>query len=148
MPSSRSIIALLTMSLAIPGAHFAIADEVEGEVKSAYVAWDEAFNKKDAKAIAGFYTDDAYLLPPSHKVIEGPAGIADFFDGLISRGVTDHKLEMIEADGDGKLVYGAAKWSVTGKDDKGQPATFSGVATHIFEKQPDGSLKLKLHTFN
>jgi ketosteroid isomerase-like protein len=37
---------------------------------------------------------------------------------------------------------------VSGKDDKGQPATFSGVATHIFEKQPDGSLKLKLHTFN
>jgi hypothetical protein len=23
-----------------------------------------------------------------------------------------------------------------------------GVATHIFERQPNGSLKLKLHTFN
>jgi hypothetical protein len=28
----------------------------------------------------------------------------------------------------------------------GQP--WGGVATHIFERRPDGSLKLKLHTFN
>src|SRR5262245_34057326 len=90
----------------------------------------------------------AYLLPPTHKVIEGRAGIVDFFNGLFSGGVTAHKLEIIEAGGDGKLVYGAAKWSATGKDDKGQPATFAGVATHVFEKQPDGSLKLKLQTFN
>ena len=25
---------------------------------------------------------------------------------------------------------------------------FGGIATHVFERQPDGSLKLKLHTFN
>jgi hypothetical protein len=25
---------------------------------------------------------------------------------------------------------------------------FGGIATHVFARQPDGSLKLKLHTFN
>jgi ketosteroid isomerase-like protein len=45
-------------------------------------------------------------------------------------------------------MFGAAKWSASGKNDKGEPATFSGIATRVFEKQPDGSLKLKLHTFN
>ena len=34
------------------------------------------------------------------------------------------------------------------KDASGNPATFGGVATQVFEKQPDGSLKLRLHTFN
>src|SRR5262245_24618685 len=148
MPLSRSMIALTATLLAVAVPNFAMADEVEDQVKSAYSAWDAAFNNKDGKALAAFYTDDAYLLPPTHKVIEGRAGISDFFNGLFSGGVTAHKLEIIEAGGDGKLVYAAARWSATGKDDKGQPATFAGVATHVFEKQPDGSLKLKLQTFN
>jgi ketosteroid isomerase-like protein len=45
--------------------------------------------------------------------------------------------------GDGKIVIAAAKWSAAGKATR-----FSGIATHVFERQPDGSLKLKLHTFN
>jgi uncharacterized protein (TIGR02246 family) len=134
--------------MAIGALQPAMANEVEDQVKSAYSAWDAAFNKKDSKAIAGFYTDDAYFLPPTHKVIEGPKGVAEFFSGLFKGGVTGHKLEMIEAEGNGNIVYAAAKWSAKGKDDKGKPKELSGLATHIFEKQSDGSLKLKLQTFN
>jgi len=139
-----SIAALLMLGTLQP----AIADEVEDQVKNAYSAWDAAFNKKDAKAIAAFYTDDAYFLPPTHKVIEGPKGVAEFFSGLFKGGVTNHKLEMIEASGNGNIVVAAAKWSAKGKDDKGKPKQLGGLATHVFEKQPDGSLKLKLQTFN
>ena len=120
----------------------------ENRVKEAYAAWDAAFNKADAKALAAFYTQDAYLLPATHEIIEGPAGVEKFFAGLFAGGVQNHKLEVIEADGDGKLVYGAAKWSALGKNDQGQPAIFSGIATHIFKEQADSSLKLQLHTFN
>jgi uncharacterized protein (TIGR02246 family) len=138
--------AVVLMLAGVPGV--VSADDLEDQVNKAYSAWDAAFNKKDADAVAAFYTDDAYFLPPSHKVIEGPKGVAEFFSGLFKGGVHGHKLEMIEAAGDGNLVYGAAKWSATGKDDKGDKKEFSGIATHVFAKQPDGSLKLKLHTFN
>jgi hypothetical protein len=37
----------------------------------------------------------------------------------------------------------AAKWSAKAGD-----KDIGGVATHIFERQPGGALKLKLHTFN
>jgi len=114
----------------------------------AYAAWDAAFNKGDARAVAAFYTADATFLPATHDVIEGPAGVEKFFAGLFANGVTGHKLEMIEATGGGPLVVGAAKWSANGKDASGAPSSFGGVATHVFETQPDGSLKLKLHTFN
>jgi ketosteroid isomerase-like protein len=126
----------------------ASADAFEKQVKNAYSSWDLAFNSGDAKAVAAFYTENAYLLPATHDVIKGPAGVEKFFAGLFSGGVKNHKLEVIEADGDGILVYAAAKWSASGKDDKGEPAEFNGIATHIFEKQADSSLKLKLHTFN
>jgi ketosteroid isomerase-like protein len=118
------------------------------EVNAAYAAWDTAFNNGDAKAVAGFYTQDSLLLPPSHDIIRGPAGVEEFFAGLFANGVTAHTLELIETEGDAGLIAAAAKWSAKGKDANGAPATFGGIATHVFGKQADGSLKLKLHTFN
>lgn len=124
------------------------AADSKSDVTAAYTAWDAAFNKGDAKLLAAEYLANAKLLPPSHEVASGPASIEKFFAGLHTSGVTDHKLELIDAGGDDKIVYGTAKWSAKGKDKEGKPASFSGIATHVFERQPDRSLKLRLHTFN
>ena len=63
-------------------------------------------------------------------------------------GVTGHELELIEAHDEGKTVYGAAKWSAKGKDFSGKDQPWGGLATYVFQRQDDGSLKIKLHTFN
>jgi len=124
------------------------AADPKSEVVAAYAAWDAAFNKGDAKTLAAAYLPNAKLLPPTHEVASGPAAIEQFFAGLHASGVTDHKLQVIDAGGDDKVVYGTANWSANGKDKDGKPATFSGIATHVFERQPDNSLKLRLQTFN
>ncbi len=133
----------LCTSLLVSGSAFAAS--AEDDVKAAYSAWDAAFNKGDAKAVAGFYTSDAVFLPPSHEVVKGPAGVEKFFAGLFANGVTAHKLELIEVVASSTdTVVGAAKWSVKLKDG----SAGGGIATHAFQKQSDGSLKLKLHAFN
>ena len=134
--------------LALPLA--ANAESAQSEVTAAYQAWDKAFSSGDAKQVAALYTEDAVFLPPTHDVLKGPAGVETFFAGLFANGVTGHKLEVVEVEGDAadEVVVAAAKWSAQGKDASGNPATFGGVATQVFEKQPDGSLKLRLHTFN
>ena len=106
------------------------AQSADEQVKAAYAAWDEAFNKKDAKALAAFYTDDAIFLPPSHDILEGPAGVEKFFTAIFGMGATDHKFELIKAEEKGDVVFGAAKWSAKGKDAKGadQPVGRSGYA--------------------
>lgn len=141
------VVTTILVALGVPvGAFAASADE---QVIAAYAAWDQAFNTGDATKVAAFYTDDAVFLPPTHDVVEGPAGVERFFAGLFGNGVTGHKLELIEVTGaDAEMVVAAAKWSASGKDASGAPTTFGGVATHVFEREPDGSLKLKLHTFN
>ena len=140
-----SFAALALMALvAVPS----LAASSEADVKAAYAAWDEAFSKGDAKAVAAFYTEDAVLLPPTHDVLKGQAGVETFFAGLFAAGVTGHKLELVDLSGDDKTIVGAAKWSAQGKDANGAPAAFGGIATHAFERQADGSLKLRLHTFN
>ena len=147
MRSIRFGVLALAVTLGLPVAAFAAS--TDEQVVAAYAAWDQAFNTGDASKVAAFYTDDAVFLPPTHDVVEGPAGVEKFFAGLFGNGVTGHKLELIEVTGDDdEMVVAAAKWSAHGKDASGAPATFGGVATHVFERESDGSLKLKLHTFN
>jgi ketosteroid isomerase-like protein len=149
MPNMRSFCAaILVICAGAITSVTAYAASPEEEVKAAYASWDQAFSKGDAKAIAAFYSDDAIFLPPSHDVIRGPAGVEKFFVGLFNMGVTGHKLELIEEHGGGNLLFGAAKWSANGKDASGKDQPWGGVATHIFERQNNGSLKIKLHTFN
>lgn len=143
LPASALALCLITTT---PPASFAA--DAKSDVTAAYRAWDAAFNKGDAKALAASYLPNAKLLPPTHEVASGPAAIEKFFAGLHANGVTDHKLEVIDAGGDDKVVYGTANWSAKGKDKDGKPTSFSGISTHVFERQTDNSLKLRLHTFN
>jgi ketosteroid isomerase-like protein len=113
---------------------------------NAYEAWNEAFNRGDAGAVAALYAENARLLPPTHEVIEGRQAIGAFWDGLLKIGVTDHRLELITAEGDQRGAVGAAKWSARGKGDDGSKQTFGGSVLHVFERQQDGGLKLWLHT--
>src|SRR5215218_9158327 len=119
------------------------SSSMKAEVSRAYEAWDAAFNKADAKALAAAYLPSAQLLPPTHDVVSGPVAIEAFFTGLFSIGYTDHNLTVIDWGGDDKIVYSAARWSVTGKNADGAPETAAGIATHVFERQGDGSLKLR-----
>jgi uncharacterized protein (TIGR02246 family) len=125
-------------------------DQIRNDVAASYAAWDEAFATGDAGNVAACYTEDAVLLPPGGEVLDGPAGAKKFFGGLLANGVTAHKLDLIRVmgeDGDA-MVVAAARWSAQGKDASGASTNFGGIATHVFARQPDGSLKLRLHTFN
>jgi uncharacterized protein (TIGR02246 family) len=138
--SCISIVALY-LSLAFTG--MALADTAT-DVKAVYAAWDAAFNKGDAQAIAAFYTDDAIVLPPSQVVIKGRADVEKFTSGLFEIGMTSSQLELIEVAVDGAGTIAAiATWSVK---HRGVPG--GGFATSIFTKQPDGTLKIKLLMFN
>ncbi|APO52719.1 ketosteroid isomerase-like protein [Bradyrhizobium diazoefficiens] len=138
----------LAFCLLIAAPAITLAADAKADVEKAYVTFDAAFNKQDAKAVAANYVPTAKVLPPTHEVASGPAEIEKFFAGFFANGVTGHKLEVIDAGGDDKVVVGTAKWSATGKDKEGKPAPFSGLAMHVFERQADGSLKLRFHTFN
>jgi uncharacterized protein (TIGR02246 family) len=119
----------------------ALADTAT-DVRAVYAAWDAAFNKGDAKAVAAFYTDDAIVLPPSQ--FKGRADVKNFVSGLFEIGLTSHKAELIEVTVDGAdTIAAVAKWSVKHKGE-----SEGGLVTSIFTKQRDRTLKIKLHMFS
>ena len=109
--------------------------DIRAEISAAYSAWDSAFNKADAKAVASAYVPNAKVLPPTHEVISGPAAIENFFAGLFSSGFTDHNLTIIDAGGDDKVVYSAATLECQGQGSRWEllkppaasPPTYSSV---------------------
>jgi uncharacterized protein (TIGR02246 family) len=141
MKPFRLALLVLCFTLLAPAAVNAASPEEQ--VKAAYTAWDTAFNKADAKSVAASYSTDCLFLPANHEIIKGPGGVEKFFAGLFEGGATEHKLELIEVIDNDDMVIAAAKWSAKAKD---KPV--GGVVTHVFQKQRDGSLKLRLHTFN
>ena len=141
-------VAAMAAIVSFSAVSFSFAQDVEADVTAAYEEWNAAFNSADAAALAEAYTEDALLLPPTHTVMEGPAGVEEFFGGLFEAGISNHELELIEAGGDGSLVYATANWSAQSTGQDGTTSEIGGIATHLFERQDDGSLKLKLHTFN
>ena len=66
-------------------------------VSKANDRWNAAFNSGDAAAVAALYTADGTVLPHTHAVVKGTAAIADFWAGLISAGVKDHGIELLDA---------------------------------------------------
>lgn len=124
------------------------SEALRERIEAAYAAWDAAFNRGDARAVAELYTEDATFLPATHAVVEGPASIERFFAPLLAQGVSDHRFALITVHEDAGSIVAAARWAATSPGADGTRAASSGIATHLFLKQPDGSLKLRLHTFN
>jgi len=121
---------------------------VKNKIESTYMAWNEAFNDRNAEKLSSFYSENAKLLPPTHEIVEGRQAIKTFWEGLFKAGMTGHALELITAEDDQRGTVGIAKWSAKGKGRDGNERTFSGSVVHLFEKQQDGGLKLWLHTWN
>jgi ketosteroid isomerase-like protein len=118
------------------------------QIESAYDAWNDAFNRADAKAVAAFYSENAKLLPPTHEVIEGRAAIERFWDGLLRAGMTGHTLELIAVEEDQRGAVAAGRWSAKGKGRDGGERTFSGSVVHVFAKRQADGLRIWLHTWN
>ena len=116
-------------------------------VRRANDAWNSAFNRGDASAVAALYTDDATVLPPTHAVLKGTAAIQDFWQGLIAAGFNEHGIEVLDARADGNLAFASGKWWASGPG-AGGTQRFEGIVVSVLRRQGDGSWKSCLHTWN
>jgi len=144
----KGLVSSGTSILALCGTLFlyavALADPAD-DVKTVYAAWDAAFSARDAKRVAAFYTKDAVFVPQSHTIIKGEGDIESFVQGLFEIGITSHKLELIEVvTSNTDMIVVLGKWSARLRDGTAD----DGIVSQVFQKQPDGTLKIKLQIVN
>lgn len=122
---------------------------IQTAITAINTSFDAAFNQKNAKAVAALYVADAHVMPaPAGEVVSGRAAIETFFNGLISAGVIDHKLTLIEAVEDGNLAYQRGLWAGAMVDETGARQTFGGNVHVVYRKQADGTWLAVTHIWN
>lgn len=123
-------------------------EKIRDELQRANDGWNSAFNSGNVDAVAALYTPDAVVLPSTHAVVRGTSAIKDFWNGTISAGVKDHRIEMIDALSVGEIAYATGKWSANASGEGGETQRYEGTIVTIFRRQGDGSWRACLHTWN
>jgi uncharacterized protein (TIGR02246 family) len=79
--ATRFLLAAALLAICPP----AIAGPFDDQVKQAYAAWNGAFNKGDAKAVAAFWTPDGDYVDPLGRTIKGRAAIEKLYENVFAR---------------------------------------------------------------
>ena len=122
---------------------------IQSQITAINAKFDQAFNAKNAEAIGQLYVDNAVVMPaPAGDPVLGATTIKTFFAGLISAGVIEHQLTLVDAVEDGNLAYQRGKWAAAMLNEKGEKQTFGGNVHLVYRKQADGGWKAVTHIWN
>jgi ketosteroid isomerase-like protein len=122
---------------------------IKTQIAAINAAFDQAFNAKEAEKIALLYDVNAVVMPaPAGVPVLGAAAIQTFFAGLISAGVIEHQLTLVDAVEDGNLAYQRGNWAGAMMDENGVKQTFGGNVHLVYRKQADGGWKAVTHIWN
>ena len=90
----KKIFTALAIMLFLP--NIVIAGNPQAHIEEVASNFKAAFNAGDAAKIAGFYSEDAALLPPGADRVDGRPAIQTFWQGAIDAGMTMVDLSTIE----------------------------------------------------
>ncbi len=78
----------------------------------------DALARGDGAAMGLLYAEDAQLLPPNEPAVSGRKAIGEYWQGAISAGIKNMKLEIATVEGRDDLAYEQGAYTVSGADGK------------------------------
>ncbi|WP_288142148.1 nuclear transport factor 2 family protein [Mesorhizobium sp.] len=91
---SFAFAAVLLLSSALSAA----AQSAREDIEAALPKFTDAFNSGNAAAVGQLYTEDAALLPPDGKRVDGRKGVEEFWQGAIKGGMKNLTLKALEVE--------------------------------------------------
>ena len=83
---------------------------IQHEIENGCHAFEAAFARQDAAALADLYTADGQLLPAGIDVVTGRSAIADFWSGIFRMGITGAELKTVEVHACGDLAVEGGRY--------------------------------------
>lgn len=118
------------------------------KIDSTNDSWSQALNQGRSADLIKFYTADAVVLPPSSEILANHAAIKGYWEGLHRIGVNKYTVYDVDLKIEGNIAYQTALWEATRITPEGTTIEFDGNLSSVFERQPDGSWKIKLQSWN
>ena len=105
-----------------------------------------AFRSGDRAAVARFYADDARIVGPQRRVVQGREAIDRYWASVGSP--AEWKLEVVEVGGSADEAYQLGVSTLTSPGRDGTPDTYTCDFVVIWKRQPDGKLRITLDQYN
>ena len=147
---SRSILLFLPLALALAACQpqaGPLSDEDVAAIRNSHAAYHEVALGKDWDAVVTYYTTDAVIMPPNQPAVHERDAIRDWYASFPP--VTEVALPIVEIDGRGDIAYVRGTYKLTLViEGAPEPITDTGKNLAIWRRQPDGSWKMAVDTFN
>jgi uncharacterized protein (TIGR02246 family) len=124
------------------------AQSAHEDIVATLTKFMEAFNSGNAVAVAELYTEDAAVLPPDGKRVDGRKGVEEFWHGAIKGGMKNLTLKAIEVEERADLAYEVGAFTLDMPSEGGGPSTVGGKYVVIWKKGNDGSWRLHRDIWN
>ena len=122
-------------------------EEIRSAIASGNANFMASFQRGDAAGVAACYTSDAQLLPPNSAPMSGTDNIAAFWQGAMSMGITDAKLETQHVEARGDLAVEVGQYTLTIQPEGADAMTDIGKYVVVW-KDDDGTWKLHIDIWN
>ena len=116
----RPILTLVVILIGVCGSPAKCVDPAKEDarrlIEAANRAFGAAYAKGDSTAVAAMYTQNARLLPPNAKIVEGRRAIEVFWKGAMEAGVKNVELTTVEVEAFGDTITEEGTAILYGKD--------------------------------
>ena len=123
------------------------ADAVS-ELEAVNSAMEQNFNNSEISALTNMYAKDAVMLPPSSEILSSPAAITKYWSDLKDVGVNEYSVYLVDLKVEGNVAYTTSLWEASRKVAGNDAIIMNGNISSVYEKQKDGSWKIKLQSWN
>ena len=111
-------------------------------------AWNKALNVGNISGLVARYTQNATVSAGNGETIVGRAAIEQLFNGFVENGVHNHNLEIIQVEGNDKMIYQLSKWSANGAETNGVKPSFGGITMSTMLQNDNGEWLINAHVWN
>jgi len=101
----------------------------------------DAFNRRDADALADLFAEEGRLMPPHVPTLTGRAVIRNALPGFWDLGMRDLQLTSLAVDRHDDVVLDHGRWSIRMGDGE-DAAKDEGKDLRVWQRQLDGSWQI------
>jgi uncharacterized protein (TIGR02246 family) len=124
--------------------HQSLAEQIL-ESRQEFIA---ALDRGDAEGVAGLYTEDARLLPPSAEPLRGRAAVRAFWQAGVEAGIDGIELETLEVRPEAGLAYEIGRYVLRLTPQAGAAVVDRGKYLLVHRLEPDGTWRRALEMFH
>lgn len=100
-------------------------------IESRLEQYEDRFNQSDAKAVAELYSEDVVYYGPLGQVFKGRDAVQQRYQGSLTAGFSDMKIDVIEIRVVDDIAYDVARYTISSPS--GEPLT--GYHLGVLEKE-------------